>query len=146
MTSGIKWKVLYQMLPIRFAVASFLLVVVVVVSHAKCVRTHLSLVRCDLEHGVQLPKNLICLFFRYQRGSRSLAANLSMSQSATATDAVTPDMDTQEQEEDYDIPEEVETVIGALQPALSLNSCCNMSAQETSICSFDILQSICWWD
>ncbi|XP_071329122.1 tubulin-specific chaperone D isoform X2 [Trachinotus anak] len=47
--------------------------------------------------------------WRYQRGSRSLAANLSMSQSATATDAVTPDMDTQE--EDYDIPEEVETVI-----------------------------------
>ncbi|KAG7242810.1 hypothetical protein INR49_018065 [Caranx melampygus] len=49
--------------------------------------------------------------WRYQRGSRSLAANLSMSQSATATDAVTPDMDTQEHEEDYDIPEEVETVI-----------------------------------
>uniref|UniRef100_A0A672ITQ4 Tubulin-specific chaperone D n=1 Tax=Salarias fasciatus TaxID=181472 RepID=A0A672ITQ4_SALFA len=45
--------------------------------------------------------------WRYQRGSRSLAANLSMSQSA----AVSPDMDTQEQEEDYDIPEQVETVI-----------------------------------
>ncbi|XP_040918865.1 tubulin-specific chaperone D isoform X1 [Toxotes jaculatrix] len=49
--------------------------------------------------------------WRYQRGSRSLAANLSMSQSASATEAVTPDVDTQEQEEDYDIPEEVETVI-----------------------------------
>ncbi|XP_022608201.1 tubulin-specific chaperone D isoform X3 [Seriola dumerili] len=49
--------------------------------------------------------------WRYQRGSRSLAANLSMSQSATTSEAVTPDMDTQEQEEDYDIPEEVETVI-----------------------------------
>lgn len=50
--------------------------------------------------------------FRYQRGSRSLAANLSMSQPTTATDAVTPEVETQEQEEDYDIPEEVETVIG----------------------------------
>uniref|UniRef100_A0A665UT99 Tubulin-specific chaperone D n=1 Tax=Echeneis naucrates TaxID=173247 RepID=A0A665UT99_ECHNA len=49
--------------------------------------------------------------WRYQRGSRSLAANLTMSQSATAAEAVTPDMDIQEQEEDYDIPEEVETVI-----------------------------------
>ncbi|CAJ1075190.1 tubulin-specific chaperone D [Xyrichtys novacula] len=49
--------------------------------------------------------------WRYQRGSRSLAANLSMSQSAAATAAVTPDVETREQEEDYDIPEEVETVI-----------------------------------
>ncbi|XP_076608803.1 tubulin-specific chaperone D [Chaetodon auriga] len=47
--------------------------------------------------------------WRYQRGSRSLAANLSMSQSATV--AVTPEVETQEQEEDYDIPEEVETVV-----------------------------------
>uniref|UniRef100_A0A8D3C4N8 Tubulin-specific chaperone D n=1 Tax=Scophthalmus maximus TaxID=52904 RepID=A0A8D3C4N8_SCOMX len=46
--------------------------------------------------------------WRYQRGSRSLAANLSVSQSATAADAPTPRA---EQEEDYDIPEEVETVI-----------------------------------
>uniref|UniRef100_A0A8D3BVJ2 Tubulin-specific chaperone D n=1 Tax=Scophthalmus maximus TaxID=52904 RepID=A0A8D3BVJ2_SCOMX len=49
--------------------------------------------------------------WRYQRGSRSLAANLSVSQSATAADAPTPRA---EQEEDYDIPEEVETVIGNL--------------------------------
>ncbi|KAI3359188.1 hypothetical protein L3Q82_002713 [Scortum barcoo] len=48
--------------------------------------------------------------WRYQRGSRSLAANLSMSQSATDT-TDTPEVETQEQEEDYDIPEEVETVI-----------------------------------
>ncbi|KAE8283277.1 Tubulin-specific chaperone D Beta-tubulin cofactor D Tubulin-folding cofactor D [Larimichthys crocea] len=52
--------------------------------------------------------------WRYQRGNRSLAANLSMSQSATTTAAVTPEMETQEQEEDYDIPEEVETVIEQL--------------------------------
>ncbi|GAA6218208.1 tubulin-specific chaperone D [Lates japonicus] len=49
--------------------------------------------------------------WRYQRGNRSLAANLSMSQSASTTDAVTPDVEAQEQEEDYDIPEDVETVI-----------------------------------
>lgn len=55
------------------------------------------------------------MFFRYQRGSRSLAANLSMSQSNTLTTAVTPE----EQEEDYDIPEEVESVIGQFQPLLS---------------------------
>nr|XP_046270183.1 tubulin-specific chaperone D [Scatophagus argus] len=48
--------------------------------------------------------------WRYQRGSRSLAANLSMSQSTTVTAAVTPAVEAQEQE-DYDIPEEVETVI-----------------------------------
>lgn len=58
--------------------------------------------------------------FRYQRGSRSLAANLSMSQSATATTAVTPDMETHNEEEDYDIPEEMETVIGQLLPLLWL--------------------------
>uniref|UniRef100_A0A8D0CXB9 Tubulin-specific chaperone D n=1 Tax=Sander lucioperca TaxID=283035 RepID=A0A8D0CXB9_SANLU len=47
--------------------------------------------------------------WRYQRGSRSLAANLSMSQSTTV--AATPDVETQKLEEDYDIPEELETVI-----------------------------------
>ena len=43
-----------------------------------------------------------------------------MSQSATVIDGVTPVMETQEQEEDYDIPEEVETVIGEFLPSLSL--------------------------
>lgn len=47
---------------------------------------------------------------RYQRGSRSLAANLSMSQSNSVATAATPDAEVME--EDYDIPEEVETVIG----------------------------------
>ncbi|XP_053707339.1 tubulin-specific chaperone D [Synchiropus splendidus] len=46
--------------------------------------------------------------WRYQRGSRSLAANLSMSQAAPVN---VPEVDTHQQEEDYDIPEEVETVI-----------------------------------
>lgn len=58
------------------------------------------------------------MFFRYQRGSRSLAANLSMSQTSSVTIAATTDMETQQQEEDYDIPEEVETVIGQILPPL----------------------------
>ncbi|XP_061567171.1 tubulin-specific chaperone D [Cololabis saira] len=49
--------------------------------------------------------------WRYQRGSRSLATNLSMSQSAGDAEAVTAEMEKQPEEEDYDIPEEVETVI-----------------------------------
>ncbi|KAM4531066.1 tubulin-specific chaperone D [Odontesthes bonariensis] len=49
--------------------------------------------------------------WRYQRGSRSLTANLSMSQPSTTSAALTPEMETREQEEDYDIPEEVEAVI-----------------------------------
>lgn len=52
------------------------------------------------------------MFFRYQRGCRSLAANLSNAPSITANVAVTPELEIQEQEDDYDIPEEVETVIG----------------------------------
>lgn len=60
------------------------------------------------------------MFFRYQRGSRSLAANLSMSQSAMVAAALSPEVETQEQEEDYDIPEEVETVIGKFQPLLTV--------------------------
>lgn len=50
--------------------------------------------------------------FRYQRGSRSLAANLSTSQANTS--AGSPKAETEEQEEDYDIPEELERVIGEL--------------------------------
>uniref|UniRef100_A0A3B3BM33 Tubulin-specific chaperone D n=1 Tax=Oryzias melastigma TaxID=30732 RepID=A0A3B3BM33_ORYME len=45
----------------------------------------------------------------YQRGNRSLAANLSMSHQSSAQ---TPD--SEEQEEDYDIPEELEAVIHLL--------------------------------
>ncbi|XP_029015164.1 tubulin-specific chaperone D [Betta splendens] len=68
--------------------------------------------------GVKLTQRLGLTFlkprlasWRYQRGSRSLAANLSTPKPGGATDAVTPDVETQEKEEDYDIPEEVETVI-----------------------------------
>lgn len=48
---------------------------------------------------------------RYQRGCRSLAANLqagTQSQREAQTHAETPDS-----EEGYDVPEEVESVIGA---------------------------------
>lgn len=62
------------------------------------------------------------MFFRYQRGSRSLAANLSMSQSTTVAAALTPEVETREQEVDYDIPEEVETVIGKFHPLLTVKS------------------------
>lgn len=56
------------------------------------------------------------MFFRYQRGSRSLAANLSMAPTTTVAAAVTSEMETQE--EDYDIPTELETVIGEPQGGL----------------------------
>uniref|UniRef100_A0A8C5BJQ9 Tubulin-specific chaperone D n=1 Tax=Gadus morhua TaxID=8049 RepID=A0A8C5BJQ9_GADMO len=53
--------------------------------------------------------------WRYQRGSRSLAANLSMAQSTPGSETPgTPDVEMRDQEEDYDIPEEVETVIEQL--------------------------------
>lgn len=55
---------------------------------------------------------LFRVVFRYQRGSRSLAANLSSSQSNE--EAVSPKVETQAEEEDYDIPEELESVIGEL--------------------------------
>lgn len=45
-----------------------------------------------------------------------------MSQSATVAAALSPEVETQEQEEDYDIPEEVETVIGKFQPLLTVKN------------------------
>ncbi|KAL0993545.1 hypothetical protein UPYG_G00109500 [Umbra pygmaea] len=52
--------------------------------------------------------------WRYQRGSRSLTANLSLSQTGSKVEAITPDMETQSTDEDYDIPEDVENVIEQL--------------------------------
>lgn len=52
------------------------------------------------------------LFFRYQRGSRSLAVNLAQSAATGKVLDVKPDLGSVSSEEDYDIPEEVENVIG----------------------------------
>uniref|UniRef100_A0A4W6G125 Tubulin-specific chaperone D n=1 Tax=Lates calcarifer TaxID=8187 RepID=A0A4W6G125_LATCA len=77
--------------------------------------------------------------WRYQRGSRSLAANLSMSQSASTTDAVSPDVEAQEQEEDYDIPEEVETVIEHLLVGLKdKETIVRWSAAKGNVIFFDL--------
>lgn len=69
-----------------------------------------------------VPSKFMLMLFRYQRGNRSLAANLSMSQSAIVAAAVTPEVQVQKQEEDYDIPEDVETVIGQFTPQIGLKS------------------------
>ena len=54
----------------------------------------------------------VCVFVRYQRGNRSLASNLSRSPLTSTEDPASPVVDTEDREEDYDIPEEVENVIG----------------------------------
>lgn len=43
-----------------------------------------------------------------------------MSQSAADSTGATSEVETKEQEEDYDIPEEVETVIGKFLPPINL--------------------------
>lgn len=83
------------------------------------------------------------MFFRYQRGSRSLAANLSMSQSTAVATAPTPVVETQDMEEDYDIPEEVETVIGQFQPPLCLKSLVIVKSLLRKCNEHFILQSNC---
>ena len=57
---------------------------------------------------------MIYLFsLRYQRGSRSLAGNLSLAQPAAGGDMATGNDDNEEEEdEEYDIPDEMEDVIG----------------------------------
>ncbi|XP_046893536.1 tubulin-specific chaperone D [Hypomesus transpacificus] len=52
--------------------------------------------------------------WRYQRGNRSLASNLSRSPLTSTEDPASPVVDTEDREEDYDIPEEVENVIEQL--------------------------------
>lgn len=49
---------------------------------------------------------------RYQRGSRSLAVNLALSSATGGVEDTKPDLESVSQEEDYDIPQEVENVIG----------------------------------
>ncbi|XP_067313008.1 tubulin-specific chaperone D [Pseudorasbora parva] len=52
--------------------------------------------------------------WRYQRGSRSLAVNLSQSSVTGSVEDTKPDLEAVSQEEDYDIPQEVENVIEQL--------------------------------
>ena len=54
--------------------------------------------------------------FRYQRGSRSLAANIKGSKKQIVEMQVLQ----QEDDEEYDIPEEVENVIGTQDTVLSV--------------------------
>uniref|UniRef100_A0A672MDV1 Tubulin-specific chaperone D n=1 Tax=Sinocyclocheilus grahami TaxID=75366 RepID=A0A672MDV1_SINGR len=52
--------------------------------------------------------------WRYQRGSRSLAVNLAQSSVTESVEATKLDLESVSQEEDYDIPEEVENIIEQL--------------------------------
>ena len=58
--------------------------------------------------------SIVCVFVfvRYQRGNRSLASNLSRSLLTPTVDPASPVVEAQDWEEDYDIPEEVENVVG----------------------------------
>ncbi|KAJ8251398.1 hypothetical protein GJAV_G00220910 [Gymnothorax javanicus] len=71
--------------------------------------------------GVKLVQRLGLTFlkprlakWRYQRGSRSLAANLSQSSRASEPQNSQPNLDPTDPEEDYDIPEEIDGVIDQL--------------------------------
>uniref|UniRef100_A0A8C2EIP5 Tubulin-specific chaperone D n=1 Tax=Cyprinus carpio TaxID=7962 RepID=A0A8C2EIP5_CYPCA len=52
--------------------------------------------------------------WRYQRGSRSLAVNLAQSSVTGSVEATKTDLESVSQEEDYDIPEDVENIIEQL--------------------------------
>lgn len=85
---------------------------------------------------------MFCVVFRYQRGSRSLAANLSTSQSNTLT--VSPKVETQE-EEDYDIPEELESVIGEFQVPFALKKKKTSYSGSTAKVKFTFCRTSAGW-
>lgn len=60
---------------------------------------------------------------RYQRGSRSLAVNLAQSSVTGSVEATKTDLESVSQEEDYDIPEDVENIIGKYSCTLSYLFC-----------------------
>lgn len=87
----------FRMHPLRFQ-ATLLLISVVKIA-------------CLLVSELWLQAEVTCAPCRYQRGCRSLAANLQLctrTPREPRTQAETPDS-----EEGYDVPEEVESVIGA---------------------------------
>lgn len=56
--------------------------------------------------------NIIHLSFRYQRGFRSLAINLQFSPGNPVVQKAVNAVTQEEEEEEYDIPGEVENVVG----------------------------------
>ena len=70
--------------------------------------------------------NVLVLPSRYQRGSRSLAVNLAQSTAAGKVLDAQPELESGSPEEDYDIPEEVENVIGKCSSVLSPHFFCSV--------------------
>lgn len=56
----------------------------------------------------------LCFFCRYQRGCRSLAANLQAQSSVMQSQKITVAANEAEDDEEYDIPGEIENVVGVL--------------------------------
>lgn len=52
---------------------------------------------------------VLCCYRRYQRGNRSLAANLSHGVKASQMSVIQVDM---EDEDDYDVPDQIEEILG----------------------------------
>lgn len=66
--------------------------------------------------------------FRYQRGCRSLAANLQAKGSVTQNQMINVAATEAEDDEAYDIPGEIENVVGVLKPDRSYRKACKLSA------------------
>lgn len=65
--------------------------------------------------------NCVCFLCRYQRGCRSLAANLQAQGSVVQNQVITAAANEDDDEEEYDIPGEIENVVGVLK--LDRNDC-----------------------
>ena len=69
---------------------------------------------------MELVNDVYEMFHRYQRGSRSLADNLQLSKEAVLQreQGGTGPLLSADEEEEYDIPDEIENVIGMLTPCM----------------------------